>query len=156
MAFKMDGDYLLPASAEDVWAKLNDPAVLKACIPGCQELELKEDGGFAAVVKVKVGPVSATFKGSVDLTDLDPPNGYRIVGKGDGGAAGFARGAATVALSAQGDGTLLRYDVDAVIGGRLAQLGGRLVNGVAKKLADEFFANFARCIEERQDATATG
>ena len=149
MAFKMDGESLLPATRELVWRSLNDPDVLRACIPGCQQLEQKEDGGFAAVVKVKVGPVSATFKGAVDLTDLDPPNGYRIAGQGEGGAAGFARGGATVALSEQDGGTLLRYDVDAVIGGRLAQLGGRLVNGVAKKLADEFFAKFARLVEEQ-------
>jgi carbon monoxide dehydrogenase subunit G len=154
MAFKMDGDNLLLADRETVWQNLNDPEVLKACIPGCQELEQKEDGGFAAVVKVKIGPVSATFKGAVDLTDLDPPNGYRIVGQGEGGAAGFARGGATVGLSEQDGGTLLRYDVDAVIGGRLAQLGGRLVNGVAKKLADEFFANFSKIVEERHRSAA--
>lgn len=149
MAFKMNGESLLPADRDTVWRSLNDSEVLKVCIPGCQQLEQKEDGGFSAVVKVKIGPVSATFKGAVDLTDLDPPNGYRIVGQGEGGAAGFARGGATVGLSEQDGGTLLSYDVDAVIGGRLAQLGGRLVNGVAKKLADEFFANFAKIVEER-------
>lgn len=154
MAFKMDGESVLPAGREVVWTHLNDPETLKACIPGCQELEQKENGGFSAVVKVKIGPVSATFKGSVDLTDLDPPNGYRIVGQGEGGAAGFARGGATVGLTEQDGGTLLRYDVDAVIGGRLAQLGGRLVNGVAKKLADEFFTKFAQLIEEKHGAAA--
>lgn len=155
MAFMMNGESLLPADRETVWQDLNDPAMLRACIPGCQQLDQKEDGGFAAVVKVKIGPVSATFKGAVDLTDLDPPSGYRIVGQGEGGAAGFARGGATVSLIEQDRGTLLRYDVDAVIGGRLAQLGGRLVNGVAKKLADEFFVKFATLIEERHGGSAS-
>lgn len=154
MAFKMNGESLLPADRDTVWRSLNDAEVLKVCIPGCQQLEQKDGGGFSAVVKVKIGPVSATFKGAVDLTDLDPPHGYRIVGQGEGGAAGFARGGATVGLSEQDGGTLLNYDVDAVIGGRLAQLGGRLVNGVAKKLADEFFANFATIVKERHGSPA--
>ncbi len=145
MAFTMDGEFELPASRQAVWEGLNSPEVLKACIPGCQELEQTDDGGFAALVKVKIGPVAAKFRGNVQLNDLDPPNSYRIQGQGDGGTAGFARGGASVSLLELGNGcTRLRYDVDAVIGGRLAQLGGRLINGVAKKLADEFFGNFAQ------------
>jgi carbon monoxide dehydrogenase subunit G len=110
-------------------------------------LEKTEDNGFRAAAKMKVGPVSARFKGRVSLSDLDPPNGYRISGEGDGGVAGFAKGGATVALADKDGGTLLTYDVEAQIGGKLAQLGQRLVNGAAKKLADEFFANFAKVVE---------
>jgi carbon monoxide dehydrogenase subunit G len=130
-----------------VWAKLNDPDVLRACIPGCQSLETTGDNGFAAVAKVKVGPVSATFKGKVTLSEIDPPNGYRITGEGEGGVAGFAKGGAVVKLEDAEGGTKLTYDVEAQIGGKLAQLGGRLINGVAKKMADEFFANFAKAVE---------
>lgn len=144
MAFTMNGSVVLPASRETVWERLNDADTLRACIPGCQSLEKTEDNGFAAVAQVKIGPVKATFKGKVTLSDLDPPNGYRISGEGEGGIAGFAKGGATVALSDAPGGTELTYAVDAQIGGKIAQLGGRLINGVAKKLADEFFANFAR------------
>ena len=98
MAMTMKGEVALPADKETVWAKLNDPEILKACIPGCQTLDKTGDNGFSAVVKLKVGPVGATFKGSVELTDLDPPNGYRISGQGEGGVAGFAKGGATVRL----------------------------------------------------------
>lgn len=143
MAFKMDGEFVLPASRKDVWDALNDPDILCRCIQGCQSMERAGDNSFAAEVKMKIGPVSSVFNGTVDLLDLDPPNSYRIEGKGDGGAAGFAKGGAHVFLSDGGGGTLLRYDVNADIGGRLAQLGGRLINGVAKKQADQFFENFA-------------
>lgn len=143
MAFKMDGEFVLPASREKVWAGLNDPDVLCRCIQGCQKMDKVGDNSFVAEVKMKIGPVSSVFNGKVDLLDLDPPNGYRIEGKGDGGAAGFAKGGATVTLADVEGGTLLRYDVNADIGGRLAQLGGRLINGVAKRQADQFFENFA-------------
>jgi carbon monoxide dehydrogenase subunit G len=146
MAMTMTGEIQLAASREDVWAKLNDPEVLKTCIPGCEELEKTNDGGFRAVAKMKVGPVSARFKGKVTLSDLDPPNGYKISGEGEGGVAGFAKGAAKVDLSDKDGGTLLSYHVDAQIGGKLAQLGQRLINGTAKKMADEFFASFARAL----------
>jgi uncharacterized protein len=147
MAMTMHGEVQLPASREAVWTKLNDPEVLKACIPGCEELEKTGDNGFRAAAKMKVGPVSARFKGKVALSDLDPPNGYRISGEGEGGVAGFAKGGATVALKDHDGGTLLTYDVEAQIGGKLAQLGQRLINGAAKKLADEFFTNFAKAVE---------
>ena len=148
MAMTMNGEVQLAAPREAVWAKLNDPAVLKACIPGCEELDRTEDNsGFRAVAKIKVGPVSARFKGRVTLSDLDPPNGYKISGEGEGGVAGFAKGGATVALADKDGGTLLTYDVEAQIGGKLAQLGQRLVNGAAKKLADDFFSKFAAAVK---------
>jgi hypothetical protein len=147
MAMTMNGEVQLAATRQAVWDKLNDPAVLKVCIPGCEELEKTDDHGFRAVAKMKVGPVSARFKGKVNLSDLDPPNGYRISGEGEGGVAGFAKGGATVKLSDKDGGTLLSYDVEAQIGGKLAQLGQRLINGTAKKLADEFFSNFAKAVQ---------
>ena len=144
----MKGEVALPADKQTVWAKLNDPEVLKACIPGCQTLDKTGENGFSAVVKVKVGPVSATFKGNVELQDLDPPNGYHIVGQGEGGIAGFAKGGAKVTLTdAEGGGTLLSYDVEANVGGKIAQLGARLIDGVAKKNADQFFASFAENVK---------
>jgi carbon monoxide dehydrogenase subunit G len=143
MAMTMTGEYQLAASRDKVWAALNDAEVLKRCIPGCEELNKVSDTEFQAVATQKIGPVKARFKGKVNLTDLDPPNGYRIVGEGDGGIAGFAKGGATVALTDKDGGTLLTYNVEAQIGGKLAQLGQRLVNGAAKKVADEFFHNFA-------------
>ena len=133
----------MPAPREAVWAKLNDADALKACIPGCEELIKISDTEFQAVAITKIGPVKARFKGKVHLTDLDPPNGYKISGEGDGGVAGFAKGGATVALAEKDGGTLLTYNVEAQIGGKLAQLGQRLVNGAAKKVADDFFQKFA-------------
>lgn len=143
MAMTMTGEYQLSASRDKVWAALNDAEVLKRCIPGCEELNKVSDTEFQAVATQKIGPVKARFKGKVNLTDLDPPNGYRIVGEGDGGIAGFAKGGATVALTDKDGGTLLIYNVEAQIGGKLAQLGQRLVNGAAKKVADDFFQKFA-------------
>ena len=146
MAMTMSGEQQLPAPRETVWAKLNDPEVLKACIPGCQSLEVTGPNEFLAVATNKIGPVKATFKGKVRLTDLDPPNGYKIVGEGEGGVAGFAKGSADVRLTDKDGGTLLSYSVDAQIGGKLAQLGQRLINGAAKKMADEFFQKFAAAV----------
>lgn len=143
MAMTMNGEVHLPASREVVWEKLNDPAVLRKCIPGCEELARSAENQFQAVAKMKVGPVSARFGGRVTLSDLDPPNGYRISGEGEGGVAGFAKGGATVALAEKDGGTLLTYTVEAQIGGKLAQLGQRLISGSAKKLADQFFVSFA-------------
>jgi carbon monoxide dehydrogenase subunit G len=147
MAMTMKGDVTLPADRHTVWQRLNDPEVLKACIPGCQTLEATGANGLSAVVKVKVGPVSATFKGSVELLDLDPPNGYRISGRGEGGIAGFVKGGAKVTLTdAENGGTLLSYDVEANVGGKIAQLGARLMNSVAKNNADQFFNMFAKIV----------
>jgi uncharacterized protein len=143
MAMTMTGEYQLPASRQAVWDKLNDPETLKACIPGCETFEVISENEFQAVVQTKIGPVKARFKGKVKLSDLDPPNGYKISGQGDGGVAGFAKGGAAVNLADKDGGTVLSYNVEAQIGGKLAQLGQRLVNGAAKKTADEFFKNFA-------------
>jgi hypothetical protein len=152
MAMTMNGEVVLPASREAVWAALNDPEVLKSCIPGCESLERTADNEFTAAAKVAVGPVKARFSGKVTLTDLDPPNGYRISGEGQGGVAGFAKGGARVRLDEAEGGTRLAYDVEAAVGGKIAQLGGRLINGVAKKYADEFFANFAKALQPAQAA----
>lgn len=147
MAMVMSGEQQLAAPREVVWKKLIDPEVLKACIPGCESLDVIGENEFQAVATNKIGPVKARFKGKVRLTDIDPPNGYKISGEGDGGIAGFAKGGATVALSDKDGGTLLTYNVEAQIGGKLAQLGQRLVNGAAKKLADDFFAKFAAAVK---------
>ena len=141
----LTGDYRIPAPREAVWAALNDPEVLKACIPHCEELAKNSDTEFVAKVVVKIGPVKASFGGKVTLSDIDAPNGYTISGEGQGGAAGFAKGGAKVRLESVDGGaaTILHYVADAQIGGKLAQIGSRLVEGSAKKLADEFFAAFA-------------
>src|SRR4030095_13455633 len=136
MAMTMNGEYQPAPTRDVVWAKLNDPEVLKACIPGCEELEKVSDTEFRATARMKVGPVSARFKGRVTLSDLTRPNGYRISGEGEGGVAGFAKGGATVALAERDGGTALTYDVEAQIGGKLAQLGQRLINSSGKKNAD--------------------
>ena len=142
---EMTGSHTIPASREKVWEALNDADVLRACIPGCKELEKKSDTELTATVVAKVGPVKATFKGEVTLENLDPPNSYSIVGEGKGGIAGFAKGGANVRLSdAEGGGTQLDYDVDAKVGGKLAALGSRLIDSTAKKLAGDFFTNFSK------------
>ena len=140
---EMTGEYRIPAPREAVWAALNDPVVLQSCIPGCESLERGAENEFKATVRAKVGPVSARFSGKVTLSDFDPPKSYRISGEGQGGAAGFAKGGAVVNLEEDGAGTILRYTADAQVGGKLAQIGSRLIDGTAKKLADEFFEAFA-------------
>ncbi|MFI5011204.1 MAG: CoxG family protein [Hyphomicrobiales bacterium] len=148
MAMNMTGEVKLPADKATIWTKLNDPEVLKACIPGCQELVKEGDTAFRAVTKLAIGPVKATFKGKVTLSDIDAPNGYTITGEGEGGIAGFAKGGAKVRLSdAEGGGTILSYDVQANVGGKIAQLGSRLIDGVAKKMSDAFFANFVKAVD---------
>jgi carbon monoxide dehydrogenase subunit G len=146
MALEMSGEYVLPQSREKVYAALNDAEMLKKCIPGCEELVKESDNEFAAVVKLTVGPVSARFKGRVKLEDLDPPNGYRIAGEGEGGVAGFAKGGATVKLTEVPEGTKLTYNAEANVGGKIAQLGQRLLAGTSKKIADKFFANFTAAL----------
>lgn len=140
---EMTGEHRIEASREAVWTALNDPDVLRQCIPGCEELEKTSETGFSAKVKAKVGPVSAKFAGAVTLSDLDPPQSYTISGEGKGGAAGFAKGGATVNLAEDGGATVLRYQVEAQVGGKLAQVGARLIDSAAKKMADDFFASFA-------------
>jgi carbon monoxide dehydrogenase subunit G len=144
MSMDITGEYLVPAARQRVWEALNDPAVLQASIAGCQQLEKVSDTSFAAIVTTRLGPISTTFRGTVDLTQLDPPNGYTLTGRGQGGAAGFAKMTARVDLQPQGDATLLRYSAQAEIGGKLASVGNRLVQSVAKKNADDFFSAFAR------------
>ena len=144
---QMQDSQRIPASKAKVWAALNDPEVLKKCIPGCQSLEMSSPTEMTATVVFKVGPVKATFGGKVTLSDLDPPNSYRISGEGTGGVAGFAKGGASVKLEAESsEVTFLHYEVDAQIGGKLAQLGGRLIDSTSKKLAGEFFASFGEVV----------
>ncbi len=140
---QMNDSQRIEAPKHKVWEALNDPEVLKASIPGCEDLIKHSDTELEAKVRLKVGPVKATFGGKVTLNDLDPPNGYTIEGEGSGGVAGFARGAAKVHLEEDGpDATILHYEVDAKVGGKLAQLGARLIDSTAKRLAGEFFTAF--------------
>lgn len=143
---ELTGEYSISAPRETVWKAILDPEMLKRCIPGCKELEQTGDNAYAAKVQVKVGPVSATFSGSVELTDMEAPAGCRIVGQGNGGIAGFAKGEAKVSLAEDGADTILTYVADAQIGGKLASLGGRLVQATAKKLSDQFFTSFAEAL----------
>jgi len=153
---EMTGEQRLPAPREAVWAALNDPEVLKQCIPGCDEIQKLSDTEMTAKVSVKVGPVSAKFTGNVTLSELDPPNGYTISGEGKGGVAGFGKGGAKVRLLPDGDGTLLTYEVSASVGGKLAQIGARLIDATAKKMAEQFFEKFTEVVATRGAAAAAG
>jgi carbon monoxide dehydrogenase subunit G len=143
---EMHGELRIAAPREQVWERLNDPETLKICIPGCQTVERTSDNEFTAKVVAKVGPVKATFNGKVTLSDLNPPAGYTISGEGTGGVAGFAKGSATVALEEDGAETILRYGVNAQVGGKLAQIGSRLVDATARKMSDEFFKSFVGAV----------
>ena len=143
---EITGEYRIPASRQIVWDALNNPQMLRLSLPGCKSLEQTGVNEFTATVTAKIGPVSATFKGKVELSDLDPPNGYTLSGRGQGGPAGFAKGSAQVRLLTDGDATILRYSAEVDIGGKLASVGSRLIGGVATKLADEFFGSFGRAI----------
>ena len=153
---KMQGERLIRATRQDVWNALNDPDVLKQCIPGCEEMQKLSDTAFAAKVRAKVGPVSLSMTGDVQLSDLNPPVSYRIAGQGKGGAAGFARGGADIRLEDQAGSTLIAYDVDAQVGGKLAQIGNRLINSTARKMADDFFSRFVAIVEGGGKAAAGG
>ena len=153
---EIKGEYKIAAPREKVFAALNDPAVLQACIPGCESLEKTSDTEMKAKVRLRIGPVSASFTGKVTLSDLDPPNGYKISGEGQGGAAGFAKGGAVVTLREDGGAHLLDYNVDAQVGGKIAQVGARLIDGTAKKLADEFFGKFAAMVGGPPPAAVAG
>ena len=142
------GKYEIPAPPQRVWEALNTPEVLKACIPGCESLEKSTPTDFVAAAVIKIGPVKATFKGKVALADLDPPRRCIVRGEGQGGAAGFAKGEAEVLLTQTGTGTSLTYTAKATIGGKLAQIGQRLVDGAARQIADEFFGRFAQQLAE--------
>jgi uncharacterized protein len=139
---ELKGEQRVEASREKVWQALNDPKVLKACIPGCEELNQVGEHGFDAVVVAKIGPVKAKFKGNVELSNINPPESYTISGEGKGGAAGMAKGGADVFLEADGDATILKYTVKADVGGKLAQIGSRLIQSTANKYARDFFAKF--------------
>ncbi len=150
------GTQRIEAPRAKVWAALNDPDVLRQCIPGCQSLEKISDTQMTAKVTLKIGPVKASFSGKVTLSDIDPPNGYTITGEGSGGAAGFAKGSAKVRLQDDGNATILSYDAKSEIGGKLAQLGGRLIEGTVKKLAAEFFDKFGQVIAPAAAQSAEG
>jgi len=152
----MSGEHEIAAPRETVWAALNDPEVLKACIPGCQEIDKTSDTAFSARVKAKVGPVNATFAGNVNLSNINPPESYTISGEGSGGAAGFAKGGADVNLEDQGETTKLTYKVHAQVGGKLAQLGQRLIQSTANKYAKQFFDNFKQQVEGPDTSAESG
>jgi len=151
----MSGEYRIAAPRDKVWEGLNDPETLRASIPGCQSLEKTGDDAFSAKVTMKVGPVKATFGGDVTLSNINPPESYTISGEGKGGAAGFAKGGADVKLAEDGEGgTILTYTAKADVGGKLAQLGSRLIDGTSKKMADEFFSNFRDQVAPAEEAAA--
>lgn len=144
----MTGEYRISAPREKVWAALNDPEILKICIPGCEELNKDSETELSAKVSTKVGPVSAKFTGKVTLSDINPPAGYKITGEGQGGVAGFAKGGAEVNLEEDGNETILTYKATAQVGGKLAQIGSRLIDSTAKKMAGQFFGKFAEEVGE--------
>jgi carbon monoxide dehydrogenase subunit G len=142
----MTGEQLIPLPQQQVWEALNDPAILKACIPGCESIEKISDTEYKVAMTAAVGPVKARFSGKLLLSDLDPPRAYSLAFEGSGGAAGFGKGTARVSLEPQGDGTRLVYKASATVGGKLAQVGSRLIDGVARKMADDFFARFNQTV----------
>lgn len=153
---EMTGEQLVPASQEETWNALNDPEVLKACVPGCESIERISGNDFQVLMVARVGPVSAKFKGKLSLSDIKPPTSYSISFEGQGGAAGFAKGSANVRLSAESSSTRLSYDVKANVGGKLAQIGSRLVDGAARKVADDFFKNFNEKFSSTQPGDLSG
>jgi carbon monoxide dehydrogenase subunit G len=150
---EMTGEQLIPASQQDTWKALNDPEVLKACVPGCESITAVNENEYQVQMTAKVGPVSAKFRGRLSLSDLKPPHSYALAFEGQGGPAGFAKGGAQVKLLPDGDKTRLIYDVKANVGGKLAQIGSRLVDAAAKKVADEFFQNFNKRMASAEDTT---
>lgn len=139
---EMTGEQLIPLPQETTWRALNDTEILKTCIPGCESIDKQSDNEYLLTMTAKVGPVSAKFKGKMTLSDIDPPHAYTLLFEGQGGVAGFAKGQASVRLVPEGDGTKLGYAVKAMVGGKLAQVGARLIDGVAKKLSEQFFSAF--------------
>ena len=140
---EMNGEFTVPATRAAVWEALNDPETLSRCIPGCESITRTSDTQFDAEMRAKIGPVKAKFTTAIELSDLDPPNSYTLSGQGKGGAAGFAKGSARVQLESTADGTKVIYTADMQVGGKLAQIGSRLVSGAAKKIADQFFRAFS-------------
>jgi len=151
---EMTGEQLITAAQAEVWRGLNDPEVLKSCISGCESIERLSDTEYTVVTTAAIGPVKARFRGKLQLADLDPPNAYTLFFDGQGGAAGFGKGSAKVSLATEATGTRLSYAVKAQVGGKLAQIGSRLIDGVAKKLADDFFAAFKQKIAAPAEAPA--
>ena len=151
---EISGEVRIAAPRQQVWDALNDPEVLRQAVPGCKEIEKLSDTEFTARVVLKVGPVKAAFAGTVTLSDLDPPNSYTIAGEGQGGVAGFASGGATVRLADDGDGTLLSYQAQSMVGGKLAQVGQRLLKTTSEKLTGEFFERFSAAVVEAGEAPA--
>ena len=150
----MTGEFRIPAPRQRVWEGLNDPEILRQSIPGCDAIEKSSDTEFTAKVTARVGPVKASFNGKVTLSDLDPPNGYQISGEGTGGVAGFAKGGAQVSLAEDGSDTVLRYEVHAQVGGKLAQIGSRLIDATARKMAQDFFGRFAQLMAPGEPGAA--
>src|SRR5271156_4650892 len=150
MEFK--GHYLIPASPQKVWNSLNDPQILRQCVPGCERMDKTDDTHFSAAAVLKIGPVKATFNASIVLDNLDPPHRCTLRGEGQGGVAGSARAEAEIVLTPEGDGTALAYAAQAQIGGKLAQIGQRLIDGAAKQIADDFFVRFAAAVAHAPDA----
>jgi len=147
---EMKGEQLIPAPQQLVWNALNDPEILKACVPGCESITRSGDNEYQVLMVARVGPVSAKFKGKLTLSDIKPPNAYSISFEGQGGAAGFAKGGARVQLATKGITTSLAYDVKASVGGKLAQIGSRLIDAAAKKVADDFFRNFNETVSKQE------
>jgi carbon monoxide dehydrogenase subunit G len=152
---QMAGEVSIAADRQHVWNALNDPDVLRRCIPGCETVTRDADNVLLAKVTAKIGPIKAGFSGKVTLSDLDPPNSYLISGEGSGGAAGFAKGSAAVKLTTVGSATQLHYEVEAAVGGKMAQIGARLIDSTARKMAEEFFAKFVEIAESTSTATPT-
>ena len=152
----MTGERRIPAPRQKVWNSLNDPQVLRTCIPGCEKLERTGDNAFTATAAMKIGPISARFNGKVNLLDIDEPNSYRIQGEGQGGVAGFAKGGATVRLADDGPFTLLTYEAKAQVGGKIAQLGARLIDATSKQMADQFFNRFTNEVSGPAEIAAEG
>jgi carbon monoxide dehydrogenase subunit G len=156
---EMSGEQIIAAPQQAVWNALNDPQFLKACVPGCEAITPVADNQYEVLMVARVGPVSAKFKGKLTLSDIQPPNSYALAFEGQGGAAGFAKGSAKVSLAAQGITTKLSYDVKASVGGKLAQIGSRLVDAAARKVADDFFKGFNEKMSAQQpdeEATVIG
>lgn len=152
----MSGQHRIAAPREQVWAALNDPEILARAVPGCESMEKTSDTDFVAKVTIQIGPVKAKFAGKVKLSDLDPPKSYRIEGEGQGGVAGFGKGGAEVQLEEDGEATILKYTAKATVGGKLAQLGARLIDATAAKLAGEFFQRFAEVVAPTPVPAAAG
>ena len=152
----INGEFRVPVPRERVWEALNDPEVLKECIPGCESIERQSEREFLAVIRSRIGPVSARFDSRIELSNLVPPASYTLSGAGKGGAAGFGKGTADVKLEAQGDETLLRYEAELQVGGKLAQIGSRLVAAAARKIASDFFSRFVATLSDAGRGGNTG